>query len=83
MLVYRKKTRSEEIVDPKDFHPGFIGWGEDKNECFCSVPGGAPITREAYESFKRERAERNRAMNRWNTRRRNAPANERRHSFAL
>lgn len=86
MIAFRKKNRSDEIIDPKDFHPGLIVWAGTKDgrqERFCSGPYGELLTREEHERRKLERAERNRAANRWNGQRRHSHMNERHHSLAL
>lgn len=65
MIVYRHRSRSNEIVDPSQFTPGRIVWfgfeSKHREMRICTEPHGACVTLEGWRKLKEERAARNRA----------------------
>lgn len=84
MIAYRKKSRSDDVVNPENFYHGLVVWvGQrgTRTARYCGGWNGELLTYEEYLCWKRERAERNRATNCCNIRRHVSGVNERR-SFA-
>lgn len=66
MIAYRKKTRSDEQVDPSLFRVGRTVWEgpEGAREVrFCVGPNQRPLTLEQFREWKKDRAEANRKNN--------------------
>ena len=67
MLAFRKKTRSNEVIDPGQFQPGLVVWvpgANGREEHVCIGPGVAPLPRKDYLSRKASQAAARNAANR-------------------